>query len=124
MFGEFAARARGHLDESMSARSRSTWTLEDNGSAVPRDAQIAIVAAVVAFLPAWFTTRRLDARRPGWGVRVYRGIFRVSLIGRPLDRLSNRQGFPAREAFLAAWFLCFFLIFAIGVFVWPGAGEK
>ena len=27
MFGELAARARDHLDESMSARSRSTWTL-------------------------------------------------------------------------------------------------
>jgi hypothetical protein len=90
---------------------------------VPPDAKIAIVAAVVALIPAWISTRSLDPTQPGWAVRVYLELFRGSNLPPAQAAASRRDRLAVREAFLATWFLSFFAIFGFGIFIWPGVGR-
>jgi len=90
---------------------------------VPPDGKVALIAAVVALVPAWFSTRSPDPTQPGWAVRVYLQLFRSSDIPFLTGAAVRRKRFPVREAFLATWFLSFFVIFGFGVFVWPGVGR-
>ena len=90
---------------------------------MPQDAKVAIVAAVVALIPAWISTRSLDATQPGRAVRLYLELFRSSNVSPVQEAASQRDRFPVREAFLATWFLSFFAIFGFGIFIWPGVGR-
>jgi len=90
---------------------------------VPPDGILALIAAVVAVIPAWLMTRSLDPTRPGWAVRVYLALFRTSEIKPLRDVSATRTRYPVREAFLATWFLLFFLIFGVGLFIWPEAAH-
>ena len=90
---------------------------------MPPDAILALIAAVGAVIPARLMTRTLDPARPGWAVRVYLTLFRASEVKRLRDVPATRTSYPVREAFLATWFLLFFLIFGIGLLVWPEAAR-
>jgi hypothetical protein len=91
---------------------------------VPPDGKVALIAAAAALLPAWLMTRSLDSTRPGWAVRVYLSLMSMSELKRAGDASAQRTRYPVREAFLATWFLLFFLIFGIGLFVWPEAAGR
>ena len=91
---------------------------------MPPDARLALVAVVIAFVPAWVATRSSDPTRPGWAVRVYLTLFSMSELRRIRDVSATRTRYPVREAFLATWFLSFFAIFGFGLFVWPGVGGR
>jgi hypothetical protein len=80
---------------------------------------IATVAALGGLLIAWWATRSYDDTTPGPAVRLYASLFRSTGVAKLRDATDSRQRFPKREAFLASWFLTFFLIFGFGVFVWP-----
>jgi hypothetical protein len=88
---------------------------------VPADAKVALLAAVIALIPAWFATRSFDPAQPGWAVRVYLTLF--SQVGLQSSAAASPARYPVREAFLAAWFLSFFVLFGIGLFVWPEAAR-
>jgi len=90
---------------------------------MPPDGMLALIAALAAVIPAWLMTRSLDSTRPGWGVRVYLALFQVSEFKHLRDVPATRTRYPVREAFLATWFLLFFLIFGIGLFLWPEAAH-
>ena len=91
---------------------------------MPADARVALVAAVIALIPAWLMTRGSDPSRPGWAVRLYLGLLRGSDVPPLSAAASRRSRFPVREAFLATWFLLFFLLFGIGLFIWPEAAAR
>jgi hypothetical protein len=91
---------------------------------VPPDGELALIAAAAALLPAWLMTRSLDSNRPGWAVRGYLGLFSMSELKRVRDASARRARYPVREAFLATWFLLFFIIFGIGLFLWPEAAGR
>jgi len=91
---------------------------------VPADAKVALIAAALALIPAWFMTRGSDPSRPGWAVRLYLGLFRSADVPPLSTTASRRSQFPVREAFLATWFLLFFLLFGIGLFIWPEAAAR
>jgi hypothetical protein len=90
---------------------------------MPNDAVLAVVAALVAFGVAWILTRTPDTAQPGWAVRIYLQLLRTAGISKLSEAAAARSKFPRREAFLATWFLIFFALFAIGLFVWPGAAN-
>jgi len=91
---------------------------------VPADGKVALIAAVMALIPAWLMIRRLDPTQPGWAVRVYLGLFRTADVPRISAAASRRRQFPVREAFLATWFLVFFALFGFGIFIWPGVSTR
>jgi hypothetical protein len=80
---------------------------------------IATVAALGGLLVAWWVTRSYDDTRPRPAVRLYASLFRSTGVAKLRDAANSRERFLKREAFLASWFLAFFLIFGFGVFVWP-----
>jgi hypothetical protein len=88
---------------------------------MPADAQLAIIAALIGGATAWLLTRSSDSARPGWAVRFYLFLFRVSDIPKLRAVALGRSQFPRREAFLATWFLIFFAAFSVGQFLWPAA---
>ena len=90
---------------------------------MPPDAKLALVAAVIALIPAWVATRNSDPTRPGWAVRVYLTLFSMSELRRVRDVSATRTRYPVREAFLATWFLLFFVLFGMGLFLWPEAAH-
>jgi hypothetical protein len=90
---------------------------------VPADAKVALIAAVLALVPALLMRRSLDPSQPGWAVRVYLSLFRTSEVPTLRDAASRRSRFPVREAFLATWFLLFFVLFGIGLFILPEAAH-
>ncbi len=90
---------------------------------MPADARLALLAAVVAVVPAWLATRSLDPAQPGWAVRVYLALFSLAELRRQRDTSVKPARYPVREAFLATWFLLFFIIFGVGLFVWPEAAR-
>ena len=90
---------------------------------MPADAKVALIAAVLALVPALLMIRSLDPSQPGWAVRVYLSRFRTSVVPTLRDAAPRRNRFPVREAFLATWFLLFFVFFGIGLFIWPEAAH-
>jgi len=91
---------------------------------VPADAKVALLAAVIALIPAWLATRRFDPAQPGWAVRVYLALFSQVGLQRERDASATPPRYPVRESFLATWFLSFFILFGIGLFVWPEAASR
>jgi hypothetical protein len=72
------------------------------GNVVPADGYLAVIAAIVALVPASLGTRSPESDRPGWAIRVYLSLFRSSGL-KPLgDVAAARTRYPVREAFLAA----------------------
>lgn len=90
---------------------------------MPPDGKLALIAAVVALIPAWLMTRSTDTSKPGWAVRVYLTLFAVSELKGARDISAKRTRYPSREAFLATWFLLFFAFFGIGLLIWPQAAR-
>jgi hypothetical protein len=88
-------------------------------SSAKSELAIATVAALAGLLVAWWATRSYDDTTPGPAVRLYTSLFRSSGVAKLRDAAENRSRFPRREAFLASWFLTFFVIFCFGVMVWP-----
>jgi hypothetical protein len=81
---------------------------------VPADLALAASAAVVAALIAWLLVRSSSEDRPGWAVRIYAGLFRTSQVPGLEASVRGRRRFPRREAFLATWFIIFFVLFMGG----------
>jgi len=79
---------------------------------------IATVTALGGLLVAWWMTRSHDETMPGPAVRLYASLFRSTGVAKLRDAADSRKHFPKREAFLASWFLAFFVIFGFGIFVW------
>jgi len=88
-------------------------------SGITSELAIATVAALAGFLVAWWATRSSDETTPGPAVRLYASLFRATGVKKLRDAAESRKHFPRREAFLATWFLTFFVIFGFGVMVWP-----
>jgi len=88
-------------------------------SGVTSELAIATVAALGGLLVAWWATRSHDDSTPGPAVRLYASLFRSTGVAKLRDAADSKKRFPKREAFLASWFLTFFVIFAFGVMVWP-----
>jgi hypothetical protein len=88
-------------------------------SGVTSELAIATVAALGGLLVAWWATRSYDDTTPGPAVRLYASLFRSTGVAKLRDAAESRNRFPKREAFLASWFLTFFVIFGFGVMVWP-----
>jgi hypothetical protein len=80
---------------------------------------ISAIAALGGLLVAWLATRSHDQSLPGPAVRIYAALFRSTGVQKLRVATDTRTRFPRREAFLATWFLAFFVIFAFGVFIWP-----
>jgi hypothetical protein len=80
---------------------------------------IATLAALGGLLVAWWATRSHDDATSGPAVRLYGVLFHSTGVAKLRDVTDSRKRFPKREAFLATWFLAFFLIFGFGVLVWP-----
>jgi hypothetical protein len=88
-------------------------------SGITSELAIATVAALGGLLVAWSATRSYDETTPGPAVRVYASLFRSTRVKKLRDAAESRKRFPRREAFLATWFLAFFVLFGFGVMVWP-----
>jgi hypothetical protein len=88
-------------------------------SGVTSELAIATVAALGGLIVAWWATRSHDEETPGPAVRFYASLFRSMGVKRLRDAAEFRKRFPRREAFLATWFLTFFVLFGFGVMVWP-----
>jgi hypothetical protein len=86
---------------------------------VPRDAIAAAGAALVAFIVAWLRTRRTNPSEPNLAVRIYGTLLRSAGIGTENEGQSEPRRYSRREAFLATWFLVFFVLFMLAVFVIP-----
>ena len=82
---------------------------------------VALIAASIAAVIAWFMTRSSDPARPGWAVRIYLELFRASGWRSARDAATVKSTFPRREAYLATWFLVFFALFLAAAFFWPAA---
>jgi hypothetical protein len=84
---------------------------------VPIDGWIFLVSAGVAALIASIGIRNVAEDRPGWAVRVYLGLFSAARSSMAQPSTGKRVSFPRREAFLATWFLVFFVLFLMGNFI-------
>ena len=78
------------------------------------DLVLAASAAVIAAPIAWFSVRSNPENQPGWAVRIYSALFRASGVPEGRGRPAARPAYPRREAFLATWFLIFFVLFMVG----------
>ena len=78
---------------------------------------IAAIAAIGGLLVAWVSTRSHDESKPGPAVRVYGALFLSTGVEKLRVAADTQRRFPKREAFLATWFLTFFVIFGFGIFI-------
>ena len=87
---------------------------------MPPDLQLAVVASVIGLIVAAFSIRGLSPNSPNWAVRIYAALLSLPFpFGVNSKYRQSRRTFGRREAFLASWFLTFFVIFMIGLSFLP-----
>jgi hypothetical protein len=81
-----------------------------------REVQVFVTSILLGLGIAWLSSRSTKPTEPNWPTRLY--VF-ILVLG-PMRRYAkSRTSFPAREQFLAAFFVWFFILFVAGVTLLP-----